>query len=311
MTVKATIIDMQSDRLRRVTTYASMAVAIILIGAKLVAYFMTDSVVMLSSLLDSTIDLLASGVTAFGVASALRPPDRDHRYGHGKAEPLAALTQAAFIIGSSSLLAYEALGRIYSPHEIQNEGIGYLVMIFAIVLTAILLLFQRYVIRRTKSVAINADHIHYVGDLVINIAVIVAFGLYHLTGYAWFDPVFAIMVAVGLSYSAYNIAQEALNVLMDRELPDSDREKIKNIVRAQTDVRGLHDLRTRTDGERQFIEFHLELDASMTLKAAHKIDEAIMLALSKEYPNADILIHQDPDGIHEERLDTKIAQNLR
>lgn len=299
---------MGNDRLRRLATYASIGVSIVLIAAKLVAYFMTDSVTMLSSLLDSTIDLLSSGVTAFGVASAMQPPDRDHRYGHGKAEPLAALTQAAFIIGSSCLLAYEALSRFYHAHDIQNENIGYGVMALAIVMTVLLLALQRYVVRRTSSMAIGADHIHYWGDLLINIAVVVAFALHQITGLNWFDPVFAIGIAIGLSYSAYNIAQDALNVLMDRELPDSEREKIKAIVRTQPMVRGLHDLRTRTDGERQFIEFHLELDGNMTLKAAHSIDEAIMEALAKDYPNADILIHQDPAGIEEERRDTKIAQ---
>lgn len=309
MISKAALLAMENDRLRRLATYASIAVAFILIIAKLVAYFMTDSVAMMSSLLDSTIDLLASIVTAFGVASAMQPPDSEHRYGHGKAEPLAALTQAAFIIGSSILLAYEALSRFYHAHDIQNEAIGYGVMGLAIILTLFLLALQRFVVRRTSSMAIGADHVHYWGDLLVNIAVVVAFGLHQLTGLEWFDPVFALAIAVGFSYSAYKIAGGALNVLMDRELPDRDREKIKTIVRGHKKVRGLHDLRTRTDGERQFIEFHLELDGNMTLKAAHEIDDALLAALSKDFPNADVLIHQDPAGIEEERLDTKIAQN--
>jgi len=308
MIAKEALVSISNDRLRRLATYASIAVSAVLIVAKLIAYFMTDSVAMLSSLLDSTVDLLSSIVTALGVASALRPPDHDHRYGHGKAEPLVALAQAAFIVGSSSLLAYEALSRLYHQHDVQNEAVGYGVMAFAIVLSIILIAFQRHVVRRTSSMAIGADNIHYIGDLVINIAVVIAFVAHEITGINWLDPVFAIGIATGLSYSAYNIAKDALNVLMDRELPDAERTKIKEIVRAQPLVRGLHDLRTRTDGERQFIEFHLELDANMTLKAAHKIDEAIMEALGKDFPNADVLIHQDPAGLEEERLDAKIAQ---
>lgn len=297
----------EANRLRRAASYASITVATLLIIAKLVAYLLTDSVAMMSSLLDSTIDLLGSVVTAVGVASAMRPPDRDHRYGHGKAEALSTLTQAAFIIGSSCLLAYEAISRFYKAHEIQNEEVGYGVMAFAIVLTLGLITFQRYVVRRTSSMAIGADRAHYVGDLAVNVAVVIAFVLYEVTGKSWFDPVFGLGIAAALSYTAYGIARDALNVLMDRELPDEARAKIKSIVRAHSQVRGLHDLRTRSDGDREFIEFHLELDAAMTLKDAHKIDEDIINELAKEFPHADILIHADPAGIEEERLDQKIA----
>ncbi|HEU0117045.1 MAG TPA: cation diffusion facilitator family transporter [Alphaproteobacteria bacterium] len=299
---------MEGGTLRRFATYASIAVATVLIAIKMIAFFKTDSVAMLSSLLDSTLDLLTALITAYGVASALQPPDHDHRYGHGKAEPLAALAQSAFIIGSSVLLSYEALSRLYHPQSLHDEGLGYAAMAVAIVLTLLLVGFQRYVIYRTRSMAIGADHIHYIGDLAINFAVVAAFALTQMTGAEWYDPVFAIIIAIGMTYGAIKIAHSALNVLMDRELPDDEREKIKSIVRAQQDVHGLHDLRTRTDGERVFIEFHLELDAGMTLRNAHKIDEALMAALRHHFPNSDILIHQDPAGLHEERLDEKIQK---
>jgi len=293
--------------MRRLATYASAAVAGVLIGAKLTAYFFTDSVAMLSSLLDSTIDLIAALVNIYGVASALRPPDHEHRFGHGKAEPLSALAQAAFIAGSSVLLGYEALSRFYHPHEIENVNFGYSVMMLAIILSGALVWFQHYVVRRTGSMAIGADRLHYIGDLAINLAVVAAFAMYQGTHITWFDPLFAIFIAGGLAYGAFHIAKHALNVLMDRELPDSDREKIQAIVRAQPAVRGIHDLRTRFDGERAFVEFHLELDESMTLKAAHKIGDAIMDSIRSSFPNADVLIHQDPEGIDEPRLDEQIA----
>ena len=296
------------DRLRRMATYASISVAVILIATKLGTYFLTESVAMLSSLLDSTIDLLASLVTAFGVASALRPPDHDHRYGHGKAEPLAALTQAAFIIGSSVLLTYEALNRFYRPHEIKNETLAYAVTALAIVLTIFLIEFQRYAVRKTGSMAIGADRLHYTGDLVINLAVAASFALHQWTGSNLFDPAFAILIASGLTFTAFRIAMRALNVLMDRELPDEDRAKIIKIVESHPAIRGVHDLRTRTDSERIFIEFHLEMDGETTLRAAHRVDGAIIKSLKASYPNADILIHTDPAGIKEERLDEKIEQ---
>jgi ferrous-iron efflux pump FieF len=304
---KSELLAMGNDKLRRVATYASISVASLLILAKLAAYFLTDSVAMLSSLLDSTIDLLASIVTAYGVASALRPPDREHRFGHGKAEPLAALAQAAFIVGSSVLLGYEALSRLYHPHEIQREMFGYGVMVLAIVLTVALVEFQHYVIRRTSSMAIGADRLHYLGDLLVNLAVVVAFAVHQWTGINWLDPLFAIGIAGGLVYSAFHIAQHALNVLMDKELPEKDRQRIKDIVRAQPSVRGIHDMRTRSDSDHVFMELHVEMDPGITLRQAHEISEAIDAAVRKEFPNADILIHQDPAGHRENRLDEQIA----
>jgi ferrous-iron efflux pump FieF len=304
---KTHLLAIGNDRLRRLATYASISVALVLIVAKLAAYFLTDSVAMLSSLLDSTIDLLASAVTAFGVASALRPPDHDHRFGHGKAEPLAALAQAAFIIGSSVLLGYEALSRLYHPHEIQREAFGYGVMALAIVLTIVLVEFQHYVIRRTSSLAIGADRLHYLGDLLVNMAVVVTFALHQWTGLSWFDPVFALLIAGGLIYSAYRIALHALDVLMDKELPDGERDRIKAIVCGHPSVRGIHDMRTRSDSDHVFMELHIEMDAGITLREAHEIAEAIEIAVSKDFPNADILIHQDPAGLHEQRRDTQIG----
>jgi ferrous-iron efflux pump FieF len=307
---KAELLAMSNDRLRRLATYASIGVAVVLIGAKLVAWFVTDSVAMLSSLLDSTIDLLSSLVTAYGVASALRPPDREHRFGHGKAEPLAALAQAAFIAGSSVLLGYEALSRFYHPHEIQNENLGYGVMGLAVALTAMLVWFQHYVVHRTSSIAIGADRLHYVGDLVVNIAVAVAFALHQWTGLNWFDPVFALAIAAGLTITAFRIAMRALHILMDHELPDEDRAKIKAIVEAQPSVHGLHDMRTRSDSDRAFIELHVEMEAQMSLRDAHMVSDVIMVEVRKVFPNADIIIHQDPAGLEEDRLDAQIARRM-
>ena len=305
---RALLQPFDKDRLRRMATYASIAVSTTLIVAKLIAYFLTDSVAMLSSLLDSTVDLMASLVTAWGVASALRPPDREHRFGHGKAESLAALAQAAFITGSSVLLGYEALSRLYNARDLSNETAGYVVMVLAIVLTIFLVAFQRYAIRRTGSMAIGADHMHYVGDVGVNLAVIVALALYQWTGLKWFDPLFAIAISGGLIVTALRVARKALNVLMDHELPDADRERIRAIVLAQPSVRGVHDMRTRSDSDRIFAEMHVEMDGDVNLRAAHRVAETIVAALRGEYPQADVLIHQDPVGIKEDRLDEQIAK---
>ena len=298
-------------RLRRLATYASIGVAATLIATKLAAYLMTDSVAMLSSLLDSTIDLLSALVTAFGVANALRPPDQQHRFGHGKAEPLAALAQAAFIGGSSVLLAYEAINRFYRPHEIQHEVLAYSIMVLAIVLTIGLIEFQHIVVKRTSSMAIGADRLHYIGDLLVNAAVIAAFALHQWTGYVWFDPLFALIVAASLSGMAVHLARQALDVLMDSELPEEDREKIKRIVEGHAAVKGLHDMRTRSDSDRIFVELHVEMDGELPLHKAHDISEELVTLVQKEFHDADVLIHQDPSGHHEKRLDTQIERNER
>jgi ferrous-iron efflux pump FieF len=261
---------------------------------------------MLASLFDSAFDLVASVVTAYGVASALRPPDRGHRYGHGKAEPLAALAQAIFIISSSAVLAYEAVNRLYNPHDIQNEMIGYGVMALSIILTFALVSFQHHVVHKTHSLAIGADRLHYVGDLAINVAVVAAFALHQMTGQNWFDAVFAVAISSGLMVSAFHILKHSMGALMDAELPDQRRDEIRAVVLKQPGVCGVHDMRTRSDSDRIFIELHVEMDGNLTLLEAHDLSEKIVDAVRIEIPNADIVIHQDPAGLIEERRDMEI-----
>jgi ferrous-iron efflux pump FieF len=281
-------------------------VASTLIVAKLAAYVVTDSVSVLSSLLDSGMDFAASLLTAYGVAAAMRPPDQDHRYGHGKAEPLVALGQAAIITGSSLMLGWQAVERLYHPQSLENPLAGYAAMTLATALTIGLISFQHYVVRKTRSVAIGADRLHYAGDLAVNLAVMAAFGLQQLTGQSWFDPLFAIVIVSALLFSAVKIMRQSLHALMDSEMPDADRQRILTIVKNQPGVLGAHDMRTRTDGERIFIDLHVEMDGDMTLRAAHELSEAIGIAVRRDIPNADIVIHQDPAGLDEDRRDNHI-----
>lgn len=294
------------DKWRRRATYASVGVAVTLIVAKLSTYMATDAVAILSSLIDSSVDLLASVVTLLGVAQALQPPDRTHRFGHGKAEPLAALAQAAFVAGSGVFLGYEGVGRMVDPRPVTQTGLGIAVMLFAIVMTAGLLLFQRWVIRRTGSMAVNADSLHYSGDLFMNAAVIASLALTAWTGWLLWDPLFALGIAGFLVWGATRIVRSALDVLMDRELPDSERNRIKAIVRAHVQTRGLHDLRTRSTGVGEHIEFHLELDPDLTLAEAHDITDEIEQELRAAFPTAEFAIHQEPAGLEDERLDHRL-----
>ncbi|WP_448203424.1 cation diffusion facilitator family transporter [Azospirillum sp. sgz302134] len=300
--------ETHTHRLRRYATYASVSVSATLIASKLLAYLATDSVSILSSLIDSSTDLLASVVTLLGVRAALRPPDEAHRFGHGKAEALAALAQAAFIGGSALFLTIEAVRRLIRPEPVGEGAVGIGVMLLSILLTAGLITFQRHVIKATGSVAIGADRLHYSGDLLMNTAVIVAILLTGWTGIGAFDPLFGLGIAAFLLYGARGVGMEALNVLMDRELPEEERQRILALVTAHPEARGVHDLRTRSTGMGAFIELHLELDPQITVAAAHDITDRIETELREAFFHAEVMIHQEPAGLQDERLDHRIAE---
>jgi len=239
---------------------------------------------------------------------ALRPPDRTHRYGHGKAEPLAALAQAAFVTGSGVFLSYEAINRLINPQPLQEGTAGIAVMILSIVLTIGLVAFQRRVIRQTGSLAIGADSLHYSGDLFMNLAVITSLVLTDATGIRILDPIFALGIAAFLVFGANRIARGSLDALMDRELPHADRKRIREIVLAHPATCDMHDLRTRNAGNTVFIELHLELDSHLTLADAHDITDEVEQQLMAAFPQSEVLVHQEPYGLSDERLDTRIAE---
>ncbi len=288
-------------RMMRLATYASVGVASVLVLAKLVAWIITDSVAILSSLIDSVLDAGASVINMYAVRQALTPADREHRFGHGKAEALAGLAQAAFISGSALFLLLEAGERLYSPRPISQDLFGISVMALSIVLTLILVLFQAYVVKRTGSVAISADSLHYRGDLLANLGVIAAIILSTQLGWFAADPVLAILIAGVILWGAWKIIRQALDQLMDRELPDQQRLEIRDIVLAHKEVLDMHDLRTRSSGSQTFIQLHLELAADLTLIRAHEISDVVEASLIDRFANAEVIIHQDPEGVEEPR----------
>lgn len=293
-------------RLRRRATYFSITVAIILIVTKLVAYASTNSVSILSSLLDSTLDGVISLITLLSVRGAMAPADSAHRFGHGKVEPLAAMGQAFFIGASAIFLVFEAINRFVNPVPITAPGIGIGVMVLSIVLTSLLLIYQYHVIKKTKSLAITADSLHYKGDLMMNIGVILALVLSKYMDVTYFDPGFALVVAVILAHSAWTIGKGAANILMDHELPEEDRNRILDIALSHPKACSVHDLRTRSSGIQIFIEFHLEIDGQMRLKDAHDVTEDLEVKLYQAFPTAEVLIHQEPAGIDDDRLDNRL-----
>ena len=291
----------EAARLMRLATYASVAVAGFLILVKLAAWLYTDSISLLSTLIDSLLDAAASTINLLAVRHALRPADREHRFGHGKAEPLAALGQTAFIAGSAVFLVIQAGRRLFAPRPVLQVEVGIGVMILAIVVTFALTRFQAHVVRQTGSVAIKADSLHYLGDILVNAAVIVALLLASQFGWFIADPLFGIAIAGYILIVAWRIARGAFDMLMDRELPEPERARIGRIVLDHPSVIDMHDLRTRTSGRKTFIQVHIELDGGMSLYQAHDVADEVEASLRAAYPGAEVIIHQDPHGIDEER----------
>jgi ferrous-iron efflux pump FieF len=290
-----------ANRLRRSATYASVAVAALLIAAKFAVWLETGSVALLSSLVDSLLDAAASLVNLFAVRHAMSPADREHRFGHGKAEPLAVLGQSAFIIGSAMLLFAEAIRRLIRPVPVENAPSGVAVAILSIVVTVGLVFYQRYVVRRTGSIAVSADELHYRSDVVLNIGVIAALILGSALEQPLLDPLFGGGIGIWIVYSAVRLVRLSLFQLMDHELPDDEREKIRAIAQSHPDVAAAHDLRTRVAGPTAFIQIHIEMDGTLSLVRAHEISDEVEAKLRAAYPSAEILIHQDPEGVEEPR----------
>lgn len=280
-------------RLLRLASVASMATAALLLTVKLGAWLATDSVALLSSTIDSLIDLGASGITFLAVRQALVPADHEHRFGHGKAEPLAALAQAGLICGSGLFVVTEAVGKLISPAPLEHSVLGMWVMVFALLATFMLTRLQLYVVRKTGSVAVEADSLHYLSDFLLNGGVLAALLVERLTGWGLVDPLAGLAVAGWLLFNAWKIGASAYDHLMDHELPEEERREIRDLVLAHPDVRGLHDMRTRSDGKRRFIQLHLEMDGAMTLYRAHAVAETIEAELQTRFPDADVIVHED------------------
>ena len=288
-----------AQRLRLRATYASLGVALVLIAAKLVVWIGTGSVALLSSLVDSLVDAAASLVTFFAVRHATVPADREHRFGHGKAEPLAALGQSAFLVGSAVLLMFEAVRRLVSPSPIEDPAAGIAVMVFSIVVTFGLVAYQRHVVHHTGSLAIGADELHYRSDLALNLGVIATLAIGNLFQVPIIDPLFGGAVGLWIIYSAAKIARLSLVQLMDRELPDEERARVRAIAESHPDVTAVHDIRTRVAGPTAFIQLHLEMNGAISLLRAHEISDAVEAQLQAAFPHAEIMIHEDPAGIEE------------
>jgi ferrous-iron efflux pump FieF len=275
---------------------ASVAMACFLLALKGFAAWRTGSVAMLGSLADTGLDLLASLVTLYGVKLAAQPADHDHRYGHGKAEALAALFQVALITASAGLIGWRAVSALGTNAATTDAGLGIGVSVATISATMVLLAYQRSVIRRTGSVAIVADNVHYQADVMLSVAVIIAFVLDQYAGWHGADPVFGVIIALYLAWGAFKASNQAVDMLMDREWPEDQRAAFLDVAARQPGLRGIHDFRTRHSGSQDFAQFHMEVDRGLSVGDAHDIVERVETALRGAFPKVEVLIHLDPEG---------------
>jgi cation diffusion facilitator family transporter len=293
---------------RRLASRVSLVVALILVVVKLAAWIVTGSVALLSSAMDALVDTAASVATFFGVRYAERPPDDDHRFGHGKGEAVAGFTQATLLAGAALALAAQSAERLFFPEPVQFIGLGLGVMFASLIAAAGLVIMQTIVVRRTGSTAIAADRAHYVTDIAVNLAALVALGVTRSTGWERADPIFALAISAYMLWNSRGIALEALTQLLDRELSGQERRRIGETVLACPEVRGVHDLRTRYAGDRIFVEFHLEVDGTLTIDEGHTVGDAAEASVRRLFPSiVEVTAHLEPAGIEDERLDDRVA----
>lgn len=294
---------LSNQKLRRFASIMALAVALVLVGVKAWAWLETGSISLLTSAADGLVDVVASLVTFVGVRYAGRPADRGHRYGHGKAEAVAALVQALLLAGAAVGLGIESVQRLFVPQPLTDMGFGLWVIIASLLAASGLVALQTYVVKRTGSTAIAADRAHYVTDVAVNIAVLVALVLDRFLAWKRADAIGALAISGYMLWNARGMALHALIQLLDRELDTSDRERIRSAVLGCKGVEGVHDIRTRNGGDRVFVEFHVEVDGAMSVEQGHSIGDHAEEAVRSIFQAADVVAHLEPAGIDDRRLD--------
>lgn len=287
-------------RLLKMASYGSFGLAICLIALKAWAWVVSDAISMQASLVDSLVDAFSSFINLIAITHAIKPADEEHRFGHGKIEAVAAQGQSLFVGGTAIWIIFEAFHRFLHPQPLENLNLGLIVSVFTIIASLALVLFQNHVIKVTRSPAIRADSLHYKSDLLLNLSVIGGLVGVSYFQIQWMDAACGLLIGFYIAYTSWSMAREAFDILIDREIPDHDREAIVKIIHQHPEVKGFHDLKTRSSGQHHFIQLHLELDGHMTLFEAHRISLQVADEIRQQFPKTEVLIHEDPFDGHDD-----------
>ena len=285
--------DSKYARLVVMASLSSIMMALLLVMAKMLVWFFSNSITILASMTDSMMDLVTSVINYIAVRFAIKPPDEDHNYGHAKIEALAGLAQCAFISASAIFLLVSSINRYFNPVQLTNIDLGIYVTVLSLILTLFVVVFQTYVIKKTDSQIIAADRLHCQSDLYSNLAIIVSL-LICSSGYEIADVIFALLITVYIAHGVYGIGVRSLNVLLDKKISNHLINDITSIMLATPGVLGLHEMRTRRVGNYIYIQVHMCIDRNISLEEAHAIASTAQKAVLCKYSQADILIHMDP-----------------
>lgn len=299
------------NKLKRLAATLSVSLAVALCFLKIFGSIYTGSLAILSSLIDSLADVFASSLSFVAIKFSIRPASLEHRYGYGRAESISALAQAAFIAGSGLFVMYDGITRIINPAPLEQTDFGIVVMVISLLATLSLIAFQKYVTQKTASPAIKADSAHYTVDVLTNLSIIISLLVVKYLGINRFDILTAFVISAYLIFNAYKLAAEAVSALTDRELSPEIRQKVIDIVNNSEGIKGYHDFRSRDLGGTYFFEIHLELDGNLTLNITHQLTDKVEEAIKKQFPEAQVIIHQDPYGLRENRLDYTIEGSCK
>lgn len=299
------------NKLKRLAATLSVSLAVALCFLKIFGSIYTGSLAILSSLIDSLADVFASSLSFVAIKFSTRPASLEHRYGYGRAESISALAQAAFIAGSGLFVMYDGITRIINPAPLEQTGFGIVVMAISLIATLALISFQKYVTKKTASPAIKADSAHYTVDVLTNLSIIISLLVVKFFGIDWFDILTAFIISAYLIFNAYKLAAEAVAALTDRELNSDIRQKVIDIVNNSEGIKGYHDFRSRDLGGVYCFEIHLELDGKLSLDVTHALTDKVEAAIKKQFPDSQVIIHQDPYGLRENRLDYTIEGSCK
>ena len=285
----------------RSASIASLLVASTLIVLKYYGWVTTTSVSLLGSLADSLIDFLASVFVFVAISYSILPADAKHRFGYGKSEGLAAFVQSLFIGISGIYVCFEAIKRLLNPSQINQPSTAIWIILVSIVLTLALVMYQKYVVKKSKSIAIESDQYHYLTDTYINLSVLFSIAITGWTRFVFIDALVGLLISGVILYTSVTLLKKSFKILLDQEIQSEDRDRIREIALDHPKVLGFHDLRTRDTGRKYIIQFHLELDPNMSLLESHEITDEVTDNVLKLYPDSELIIHTDPLGIDEER----------